>query len=920
MPTDNNAHIDIQLAGTSYPATFLNGTESISAPYEFNIEFLVPYSFKVKHFPGSQVILKFTAADNHQRRLSGLVQQIEETGTRIENSKKKLVRITAVPRLTLLQQHSDQRILLGRTAIDIVKETLERHGYKSDQLKFHLKDQPPVHPYTLQVEQSDFDFLQRILARDGIFYYFDCETRAEATFEVIHFLNATSYCPYLDRKMIRYNPSSGMSQATSGKAYTSLYKMQEQQSLVSNQWSFHDYNDQTPETTLFKSRQSETQGKLQSVAHQYIYGQGTLSLDNVDKQAKYAAERAQVRSHHISASGDVADIAAGRLTSIDAAKFESRLTADYLITRVEHHLDHRHAHNLTEPREGHDHQHRKTSNTPDYHCDIICIKREIHYRPELPSRPEIPLTFSARVESDGPYASLDNQGRYSLRKLLDMGDRPHTQAVTPPLRKLQPLGGPMQTFQPGEDGEIPQSIPTGMHFPLQDGDEILLSCLNGDPDRPMIVGSQFDSNRSNVVTNHNHSQNRWRSQADNEFMMDDKMDKQVIQLRTCDSYNILQFDAKTAEHHIRLATEHGAMHLFAKQTFHEKSDDTHEERSGNSRLQVVENKSITTTNKGEIHHQTPTDNIHTAGYNLHYTAEKNIEMEAKQNQIILVEDEDMNITVDGGGGLRIHIKNDELHIQVAKEIRIEGQAGGDITFHQSGGGFCVTKSGNIKLFGQDIQIEGDQGVSLNGNVNYTITAPPPGPAPTPQPHLAPASYPKLVDLAAPVIEHLAWSNTLARVEEPVLATFYAKNFKGGEEITINIFEADANSKNDLVDTLTLELEDGTGHQAISWFRPAEQAEQDLQQDQVDMDSGPLEYFFTITAPGAEDAGESDDLWLIRDVEIRCQDNEGKPTLDGTEIKLTSADGVKKYGYVENGIAFFNDVVVGPINLQYPEGE
>ncbi|VAW77872.1 hypothetical protein MNBD_GAMMA12-2205 [hydrothermal vent metagenome] len=364
---------------------------------------------------------------------------------------------------------------------------------------------------------------------------------------------------------------------------------------------------------------------------------------------------------------------------------------------------------------------RNNQTNPGYRCDISLIPRDTHYRPPLPALPsELPMTFSARIESDGKYATLDTQGRYRLRKLLDLGDSEHTQAINPPLRMMQPYAGPMQQYASDAEGNTLRSLPTGMHFPLQDGDEVLLSCLNGDPDRPMIVGSHYDAAHHSPVTNVNPSENRLRTKADNELIMDDKVDHEIIKLRTYEGYNILQFDAKKAEHMLRLASEQGAMHRYAKQTYHHKSGDTHEERVGNDRIQVVENKSFTQTKNKDIHHQTPTDLLQNAGTNIIHEANDNIEITAKENQVIVVEDENMEITVEGPGGMRVHIKNDALHIQSAKETRIEGNGGGDITLHQSGGGVCVTAGGNIKLFGNDIQIEGDNGVSLNGTVRYTI--------------------------------------------------------------------------------------------------------------------------------------------------------------------------------------------------------
>ncbi len=86
------------------------------------------------------------------------------------------------------------------------------------------------------------------------------------------------------------------------------------------------------------------------------------------------------------------------------------------------------------------------------------------------------MTFAARIESDGPYARLDEQGRYRIRAAFDESTLEHAQA-SPPLRRMQPLAGSGQ--EPGE----------GFHFPLTDGAEVLMGCLNNDPDRPILMGA-----------------------------------------------------------------------------------------------------------------------------------------------------------------------------------------------------------------------------------------------------------------------------------------------------------------------------------------------------------------------------------------------------------------------------------------------
>ncbi len=424
----------------------------------------------------------------------------------------------------------------------------------------------------------------------------------------------------------------------------------------------------------------------------------------------------------------------------------------------------------------------------------------------------------------------------------------------------------------------------------------------------MIIGAHYDAGHASPVTSANPSENRLRTKADNELLMDDKIDHQIIKLRTYKGFNILQFDAKKAEHMLRLASEQGAMvspgiprHLYilyiacyAKQTYHHKSGDTHEERSGNDRIQVVENKSVTTTKNKGIHHQTPTDILQNAGTNIIHEATGNIEITAKQNQIIVVEDENMEITVEGPGGMRVHIKNDELTIQSAKDINIQGNGGGDITLHQGGGGICVTADGNIKLFGNKVQLEGHNGVRFNGTVNYTI-----GSGAKPAPSVAallkttvfdllfgdliearniassfciPCALARLAKVGEPTIYNLRWSQSRVPVGEPVNAIFNIKNFSQVETATINVYEWDPDDSKELITTLTIDLEPDVKEYAIEFIRDEEETRGDLIADQQANDKSPLEYRFEVLSDSFQLETDSTILNLISDITFEIYDD------------------------------------------------
>jgi type VI secretion system secreted protein VgrG len=53
----------------------------------------------------------------------------------------------------------------------------------------------------------------------------------------------------------------------------------------------------------------------------------------------------------------------------------------------------------------------------------------------------------------------------------------------------------------------------GMHFPLHIGAEVVIAHVEGDPDRPVIVGAVPNPETSSPVTSHNASQSVVRTRA-----------------------------------------------------------------------------------------------------------------------------------------------------------------------------------------------------------------------------------------------------------------------------------------------------------------------------------------------------------------------------------------------------------------------
>jgi hypothetical protein len=160
--------------------------------------------------------------------------------------------------------------------------------------------------------------------------------------------------------------------------------------------------------------------------------------------------------------------------------------------------------------------------------------------------------------------------------------------------------------------------------------------------------------------------------------------------------------------------------------------DTLTERSGNDRIQQVENRHLTKTNQGEIHRQSARDAAIRAGeyveiisgQDTRFIAGKHIRIRVKKN---------VQYTVQQGDAL-VHVNNGHVQFQGTKSMRIRGQGGGPITFEQGGAGFRIREDGTIDLFGKTVSLGGPNGINFEGNVNYEVS----GSAKAPTPEVCPA--------------------------------------------------------------------------------------------------------------------------------------------------------------------------------------
>src|SRR5690606_14621166 len=93
-----------------------------------------------------------------------------------EPRRRVLYRVVLRPWIWLLGLRTNCRVFHDSSAVDIVKKICAEHGF-GDLIVDKRRESPQAREYVVQYNESDLAFVNRLLERDGIYYYF---THSEA--------------------------------------------------------------------------------------------------------------------------------------------------------------------------------------------------------------------------------------------------------------------------------------------------------------------------------------------------------------------------------------------------------------------------------------------------------------------------------------------------------------------------------------------------------------------------------------------------------------------------------------------------------------------------------------------------------------------------------------------------------------------
>ncbi len=433
--------------------TSMSGTEQLGRPFEYQLE-LVSEDPQIKYtdIVGQNVTIRLNLPGDKTRYFNGFVSRFTQT---LYVGGLASYRATVVPWLWFLTRTADCRIFQEMTVPDIIEKVFGDHGFKD--FKRSLSFEYRTWEYCVQYRETDFNFVSRLMEQEGIYYYFEHENGK-------HFLrladSAGAHQPYSGYDQIKYHPADA---GVSDKEYISdwIVRTHLQPGLYSlKDFDFKDTRKNLNARAIVKREHESSEFEIFDYPGEYT----EVKPDGED-YARKRIEELQAQYEVITAGSDARGICPGfKFTLTDHPRDDQN--RKYLITSANYNID---AGEFYSGGEG--------DGGCAYSCSFTAIDAEQPFRsPRITPKPSIPGPQTAMVVGpEKQEISTDKYGRVKVKFHWDHLEEANENSSCW-IRVAQVWAGKNWG---------------AMYIPRK-GQEVIVEFLEGDPDRPIIIGRVYN--------------------------------------------------------------------------------------------------------------------------------------------------------------------------------------------------------------------------------------------------------------------------------------------------------------------------------------------------------------------------------------------------------------------------------------------
>jgi len=464
--TDRPLKIATPLGPDDFVVISIRGREAISELFQLEVEAAWqpadPLDFDA--LLGQKVTLTIALRDG-KRYFNGIVAGITQEG---RDRLFTHYRITVVPSLWLLTRVSRCRIYQNKDVPDIVKSVIRQCGQPID-LDPRITGSYTPREYCVQYNETDFQFISRLLEEEGIYYYFKF-TESNHTMVWGDALSAFAAVPYSER--VVYEGIEGRVDVEER-----IHEWVKTQEIRSGKYSFRDYNFETPQNHLDASAVTKdtvmagsAKHKLQMAVNQsaelYEYPGEYMKTPLGESLVKVRMEQEALPSLLIRGLGTHPGFTAGHTFELERHFSDD---GKYALASVEH--------DAHQPLDLH-------QATGDFkytnRFNAIPYSANLPFRPAMVTpHPSVRGVQTAVVVGPpGEEIYPDKYGRIKVQFYWDRDGKTDANSSCW-LRVATPWAGKNWGM---------------IHIP-RIGQEVVVDFVDGDPDRPLVIGSVYNADQ-----------------------------------------------------------------------------------------------------------------------------------------------------------------------------------------------------------------------------------------------------------------------------------------------------------------------------------------------------------------------------------------------------------------------------------------
>jgi type VI secretion system secreted protein VgrG len=417
---------------------------------------------------GARAALSVVFDDGVARQFHGIVAAVDDS---LETeAASRAYRIQIVPRLHWLDLVTKQEIYLDKSLPDIIQTKLGNAAMaEGEDFELRLSHDYPEREFVTQYKETDLDFLARVCEHRGISFFLE---------------------PGDDHDRVVFTDHAGGFSKIDGEVHyqprgeeASVYQLERKLRLRPQQFFVTDFNYRTPQIDLTASAAIDDIAVAGGVVE---YGSHTKDPAEAEYLAKVRSQAADAERCRYVGKSSLARFTAGHVFELEG--HAALPDAELLLVEVVHEMS-------TAVFQGADDQ------TESYKNEFVAVPAKLDYRPPLRSpRPRIHGVVNAVVMGAPEQPSkplIDDEGRYFVRFAFDVEGPADEGLSSRPIRMAQPHAGTSY----------------GMHFPLKPGVEVVVVFIDGDPDRPIIVGAVPNTVTPSPVTDSNRMVNKLKTSS-----------------------------------------------------------------------------------------------------------------------------------------------------------------------------------------------------------------------------------------------------------------------------------------------------------------------------------------------------------------------------------------------------------------------